>query len=193
MLYNIPLQDNIVQGFRGVHKSYKPSTLTHIDPDDIIHINCYTHPETHINFILWDEIKQVFEEALVVKCGSNLHPYIKSADFRPKRPAHQAFCISTILSKCPCPTNLPQPFRVPRAHKTEKDVVAPKKSKYKSPLQNSRLLLLLQNSLSRHPTLEDLTERLKRRPKGPQDHAASVMAAKDLNEQMFQPLSRFLF
>lgn len=83
MLYNIPLQDNIVQGFRGVHKSYKPSTLTHIDPDDIIHINCYTDPETHINFILWDEIKQVFEEALFVKCGSNLHPYLKGADFRP--------------------------------------------------------------------------------------------------------------
>jgi hypothetical protein len=33
----------------------------------------------------------------------------------------------------------------------------------------------------------------KRRPEGPQDHAAVVMATKDWNNQMFQPASRFLF
>lgn len=86
MLHTIPLQGNIVQGFRAVHKSYKPSSLTHIDPDDIIHINCYTDPETLIDFILWDEIQQAFEEALFVRCrtnGNNLLPYLKGADFRP--------------------------------------------------------------------------------------------------------------
>lgn len=44
-----------------------------------------------------------------------------------------------------------------------------------------------------HGAMKERLLNLKRRPKGPQDHAASVMETKDLNEQMFQPLSRFLF
>ncbi|OAQ23610.1 hypothetical protein K457DRAFT_24924 [Linnemannia elongata AG-77] len=44
-----------------------------------------------------------------------------------------------------------------------------------------------------HGAMKERLTILKRRPKVPQDHAASVMAAKDLNEQMLQPLSRFLF
>lgn len=44
-----------------------------------------------------------------------------------------------------------------------------------------------------HGAMKERLTILKRRPKDPQDHAASVMAAKDLNEQMLQPLSRFLF
>lgn len=44
-----------------------------------------------------------------------------------------------------------------------------------------------------HGAMKERPTNLKRRPKGPQDHAASVMTTRDLNEQMFQPLSRFLF
>ncbi|KAF9147286.1 hypothetical protein BG015_011103 [Linnemannia schmuckeri] len=96
MLYDNTLQ-NHVQEFRAVHKSYKPSTLTHVDPDDIIHINCYTDPITHMSFILWSEIEQAFEEALFVRNKINLLPYLKGADYRPLVPERIAAVPEVVL------------------------------------------------------------------------------------------------
>ncbi|KAF9328499.1 hypothetical protein BGZ91_000974 [Linnemannia elongata] len=233
MLYSIPLQDNIVQGFRGVHKSYKPSTLTHIDPDDIIHINCYADPESHIDFILWDEIKQVFEEALFVKCGSNLHPYLKGADFRPLEPKRIAAVPGVVLDvvvggelvaltkvaypnkqttgtprflhidytlKVPMPDEPPAAFqgsqssqngeRGSSTHKVEVQVSSPE---LETPPPLADITIKTPNPRGPHGAMKERLTILKRRPKDPQDHAASVMETKDLNEQTFQPLSRFLF
>jgi hypothetical protein len=71
------------QAFRAVHKSYKPSTITCVDPDDIIYIGCHTDPYTHINFILWSDIEQAFGEALFVRSRTILLPYLKGSDYRP--------------------------------------------------------------------------------------------------------------
>ncbi|KAF9147289.1 hypothetical protein BG015_011106 [Linnemannia schmuckeri] len=93
----IHLQEEHVQAFRSVHKSWKPSTITYVDPDDIIHIECYTDPETHIDFILWDEIKQAFEEALFVRNKTKMLPYLKGSDYRPIEPKRIAAIPNVVL------------------------------------------------------------------------------------------------
>ncbi|KAK3838866.1 MAG: hypothetical protein J3R72DRAFT_525570 [Linnemannia gamsii] len=61
-----------VQGFRAIHKSYMPSTVTYVDLDDIIHIDCYTDPDT------------TFEEAQFVRNETKMLPYLKGPNYRPQ-------------------------------------------------------------------------------------------------------------
>ncbi|KAG0278942.1 hypothetical protein BGZ95_002717 [Linnemannia exigua] len=86
-----------VQGFRAVHKSYRPSTVTYVDPDDIIHIECYTDPDTNKDFILWDEIQQAFEEAQFVRNKTKMLPYLKGSDYRPLEPRRIAAVPGVVL------------------------------------------------------------------------------------------------
>ncbi|KAF9134813.1 hypothetical protein BGW39_005723 [Mortierella sp. 14UC] len=86
-----------VQGFRAVHKSFKPSTVTFVDPDDIIHIDCYTDPNTHKDFILWDDIQQAFEEAQFVRHKTRMLPYLKGPDYRPLEPRRIAAVPGIVL------------------------------------------------------------------------------------------------
>ncbi|KAF9900240.1 hypothetical protein EC991_007693 [Linnemannia zychae] len=83
----IPMEpEEHVQGFRAVHKTYKPSTVTYVDPDDVIHIDCNTDPNTQEEFILWDDIQQVFEDALFVRQRTKMVPFVKGSDYRPLEP-----------------------------------------------------------------------------------------------------------
>ncbi|KAG0372069.1 hypothetical protein BGX24_000785 [Mortierella sp. AD032] len=72
------------QAFRSVHKSQKPSTTSApLDSDDITLIDCHADPETHRAFILWEDIQQAFDEALLVRHKTKMLPFIKGPDYRP--------------------------------------------------------------------------------------------------------------
>ncbi|KAF9900239.1 hypothetical protein EC991_007692 [Linnemannia zychae] len=94
---NCAATEEHVQGFRAVHKSYKPSTVTYVDPDDIIHIDCFTDPDTHKDFILWDDIQQAFEEAQFVRHKTKMLPYLKGSDYRPLEPRRIAAVPGVVL------------------------------------------------------------------------------------------------
>ncbi|KAH7036132.1 hypothetical protein BKA57DRAFT_496917 [Linnemannia elongata] len=85
------------QGFRAIHKTQRPSTFTHIDPDDIIFIDCHTHPDTNRDFILWEDIQQAFEEALFVRHKAKMLPFVKGTDLRPVEPRRIAAVPDSVL------------------------------------------------------------------------------------------------
>ena len=82
MLQGDPTQEH-VQGFRGVHKSHRPSNIdATVDPDDVIHIDCIANPDTQQDFILWDDISQVFDNALFVRNKTRMVPFLKGPDYK---------------------------------------------------------------------------------------------------------------
>src|SRR5690349_6102184 len=48
----------------------------------IVHIDCYTDPDTHKEFVLWEDILLAFKDAVHVRHGSRIVPFSKGADFR---------------------------------------------------------------------------------------------------------------
>lgn len=72
-----------VQGFRSVRKS-EPHSVTSLplDSPNITHIDCYTDPDTNKDFILWEEIQQVFDEALFVRNQTKMLPFVRGKDYR---------------------------------------------------------------------------------------------------------------
>ncbi|KAF9900247.1 hypothetical protein EC991_007700, partial [Linnemannia zychae] len=69
MLQPDTISDN-VQAFRSVHESQKPSsTSAPLNSDDVTHINCYNEAGNAI--ILWEDIQDVYQEALFVKNMTN--------------------------------------------------------------------------------------------------------------------------
>ncbi|KAK3820640.1 MAG: hypothetical protein J3R72DRAFT_529172 [Linnemannia gamsii] len=86
------------QAFRSVHKSQKPSTTSApLDSDGITLIDCHTDPETHRAFILWEDIQQAFDEALLVRHKSKMLPFIKGPDYRPLEPRRIAAVLGVVL------------------------------------------------------------------------------------------------
>ncbi|KAK3817144.1 MAG: hypothetical protein JOS17DRAFT_758409, partial [Linnemannia elongata] len=76
-----------VQGFRSVHKSLSPSTTSiPIDSPEVVHIDCYTDPDTLEDFILWEEIQQAFDGALSVRHNTKVLPFVKGKDYRALEP-----------------------------------------------------------------------------------------------------------
>lgn len=69
-----------VQAVRAVSRASRPSTP---NPDDIIYIQVYTDPETKNQFVLWDDIRQVFDDALHVRHQAKALPFLKGADYNP--------------------------------------------------------------------------------------------------------------
>lgn len=74
-----------VQAIRAVSRTSRPSTP---NPDDIIYIQVYTDPETKNQFVLWDDIRQVFDDALHVRHHAKALPFLKGADYNP-----YVFCV----------------------------------------------------------------------------------------------------
>ncbi|KAG0274208.1 hypothetical protein BGZ95_010010, partial [Linnemannia exigua] len=87
-----------VQAFRSVHKCQKPSTTSApLDSDDITLIDCHTDPETHKDFILWEDIQQAFDEALLVRHKTKMLPFVKGPDYRPLEPRRIAAVLGVVL------------------------------------------------------------------------------------------------
>ncbi|KAG0277364.1 hypothetical protein BGZ96_002894 [Linnemannia gamsii] len=87
-----------IQGFRPVHKSQHPSAVSApLDSPDVTHIDCYIDPETKKDFILWEDIQQVYEEALFVRYKTKFIPFLKGTDFRSIEPRRIAPVPGVIL------------------------------------------------------------------------------------------------
>ncbi|KAG0045821.1 hypothetical protein BGZ90_008349, partial [Linnemannia elongata] len=76
-----------VQGFRSIHKSeLHPTTSIPLDSPNITHIDCYTDPDTQKDFVLWEHIQQVFDEALFVRNKTKMLPFVRGEDHRVLEP-----------------------------------------------------------------------------------------------------------
>ncbi|KAF9290291.1 hypothetical protein BGZ88_007391 [Linnemannia elongata] len=87
-----------VQGFRSVRKS-EPHSVTSLplDTPNITHIDCYTDPDTNRDFILWEEIQQVFDEALFVRNKTKMLPFVRGKDYRVLEPRRIAAAPDVVL------------------------------------------------------------------------------------------------
>lgn len=72
-----------VQGFRSVHKSQPPSTISvTLNSPEVVHIDCYTDPDTNKDFVIWEDIQQAFNEALYIRNRAKMLPFAKGKDLR---------------------------------------------------------------------------------------------------------------
>ncbi|KAF9152887.1 hypothetical protein BG015_004519 [Linnemannia schmuckeri] len=83
-----------VQAIRAVNKNSRPSTP---NPDDIVYVEVYTDPEAKDQFVLWDDIRQVFDDALHVRHQTKALPFLKGADYVPLRPFRIAALPNVVL------------------------------------------------------------------------------------------------
>ncbi|KAF9539101.1 hypothetical protein EC957_005807 [Mortierella hygrophila] len=84
-----------VQAIRAVSRTIsRPSTP---NPNDIIYIQVYTDPETKNRFVLWDDIRQVFGDALHVRHEAKALPFLKGADYHPLKPFRIAAVPNVVL------------------------------------------------------------------------------------------------
>ncbi|KAF9541646.1 hypothetical protein EC957_002887 [Mortierella hygrophila] len=87
-----------VQGFRSVHKSQPPSTTTvPFNSPKVVHIDCYTDPDTNRDFILWEDIQQAFSEALSVRNRTKVLPFAKGEGLRALEPRRIAAVPDVVL------------------------------------------------------------------------------------------------
>ncbi|KAF9900246.1 hypothetical protein EC991_007699 [Linnemannia zychae] len=76
-----------VQAFRSVHKSLPPSTISApLDSIDITHIDCHADPASEREFILWEDIQQAFDGALLVRYKTKMISFLKGPDYRSLEP-----------------------------------------------------------------------------------------------------------
>ncbi|KAG0372071.1 hypothetical protein BGX24_000787 [Mortierella sp. AD032] len=87
-----------VQAFRPVHKSQKPSTTSaSLDSDDVTFIDCHTDPETHKDFILWVDIQQAFDEALLIRHKTKMLAFLKGPNYQTLEPRRIAAVPGIVL------------------------------------------------------------------------------------------------
>ncbi|KAG0080600.1 hypothetical protein BGZ90_011867, partial [Linnemannia elongata] len=87
-----------VQGFRSVHKSQPPSTISvPLNSPEVVHIDCYTDPDTNKDFVLWEDIQQAFNEALYVRNRAKMLPFAKGKDLRALEPRRIAAVPDVVL------------------------------------------------------------------------------------------------
>ncbi|KAK3820643.1 MAG: hypothetical protein J3R72DRAFT_479876 [Linnemannia gamsii] len=89
---------NHAQAFRPVHKNQKPSTTSaSLDSDDVTFIDCHTDPENHKDFILWVDIQQAFDEALLVTHKTKMLAFLKGPDDQTLEPRRIAAVSGIVL------------------------------------------------------------------------------------------------
>ncbi|KAF9082398.1 hypothetical protein BGX29_003910 [Mortierella sp. GBA35] len=62
------------------------NTLTTPDPAEVFHVDIYTDPDTKKQFVLWDDIRLAFDDALHVRHLSRVVPFVKGEDLVPLKP-----------------------------------------------------------------------------------------------------------
>ncbi|KAG0372616.1 hypothetical protein BGX24_012808 [Mortierella sp. AD032] len=75
-----------VQAVRPVNKDSLESVVDTTLAPKITHFDCYVDPTTKKRFILWDDIRQVFPDALYVRHQARMVPFMKGIDFMPLQP-----------------------------------------------------------------------------------------------------------
>ncbi|KAF9089364.1 hypothetical protein BGX29_012098 [Mortierella sp. GBA35] len=71
-----------VQAIRSVLRNSR-NTPTTPDPPDAVHVDIYTDPKTKKQFVLWDDIRLAFDDALHVRHLSRVVPFVKGDDLIP--------------------------------------------------------------------------------------------------------------
>lgn len=71
-----------VQALRSVIKNFPPSAIPPPNHDDIFHVDTIVYPKTQKRVVLWDDILQAFEDAVLVRHKSRVIPFLKGDDLR---------------------------------------------------------------------------------------------------------------
>ncbi|KAF9297805.1 hypothetical protein BGZ88_008963 [Linnemannia elongata] len=71
-----------VQALRSVIKNFPPSAIPPPNHDDIFHVDTIVDPKTQKRVVLWDDILQAFEDAVLVRHKSRVIPFLKGDDLR---------------------------------------------------------------------------------------------------------------
>ncbi|KAF9273585.1 hypothetical protein BGZ88_003665 [Linnemannia elongata] len=72
------------QAIRSVNINNSASTPPH--PNEVVYVDVYTDPITKDKFILWEDIRVAFHNALRIRHKARVLPFIKDADFNTLRP-----------------------------------------------------------------------------------------------------------
>ncbi|KAG0375526.1 hypothetical protein BGX24_008967, partial [Mortierella sp. AD032] len=85
-----------VQAVRPVNKDSLDSVDSTPVPK-IIHFDCHVDPTTKKGFVLWDDIRLVFPDALYVRYQTKVVPFMKGVDFMPLQPLRIAAMPDVVL------------------------------------------------------------------------------------------------
>ncbi|KAK5829608.1 hypothetical protein F5H01DRAFT_393690 [Linnemannia elongata] len=84
-----------VQAVRPISKdNLDSSTLT---PAPTVHFDCHSNPATGESFVLWDDIRLVFADALYVRHETKVVPFMKDAEWMPLKPLRFAAVPDAVL------------------------------------------------------------------------------------------------
>ncbi|KAK3833219.1 MAG: hypothetical protein J3R72DRAFT_478109 [Linnemannia gamsii] len=75
-----------VQAVRPVNKDSLDSAVDSTPTPKITHFDCHVDPTTMKGFVLWDDIRLVFSDALYVRHQTKAVPFMKGIDFMPLQP-----------------------------------------------------------------------------------------------------------
>ncbi|KAF9080274.1 hypothetical protein BGX23_002376 [Mortierella sp. AD031] len=86
--------DDLVQAVKPVHKN----NLSPITPAAISHITVHHDTSSGKSIVLWDDVLQVFKDALYVRHGTRILSFIKGTDFKNLEPLRFAAIPDAILN-----------------------------------------------------------------------------------------------
>ncbi|KAG0047802.1 hypothetical protein BGZ89_004786 [Linnemannia elongata] len=86
-----------VQALRSVNRSLPSSSIPPPSPDEIFHVDTIVDPNTQKRVVLWDDILQVFEDAVQARHKSRVVPFLKGDDLRTLEPRRIAVIPNTVL------------------------------------------------------------------------------------------------
>ncbi|KAF9142353.1 hypothetical protein BG015_000947 [Linnemannia schmuckeri] len=85
----------LTQALRSVERHLSPSSIPPANPDDILYVDCYLDPETKKTIVLWEDIP--FSNALQIRQGARVIPFLKGPDFRNLEPLRIAAMPNVVL------------------------------------------------------------------------------------------------
>ncbi|KAK3833212.1 MAG: hypothetical protein J3R72DRAFT_478104 [Linnemannia gamsii] len=91
---NEPLQ---VQAVRPVNKDSLDSAVHSTPAPRIIYFDCHVDPATKKGFVLWDDIRLAFSDALYIRHLDKVVPFMKGIDFMPLQPLRIAATPEVVL------------------------------------------------------------------------------------------------
>ncbi|KAK3833191.1 MAG: hypothetical protein J3R72DRAFT_478094, partial [Linnemannia gamsii] len=86
-----------VQAVRPVNKESLDSVFDSTPAPKIMHFDCHVDPTTKKGFVLWDDIRLVFPDALYVRHQTKVVPFMKGIDFMPLQPLRIAATPDVVL------------------------------------------------------------------------------------------------
>ncbi|KAG0043247.1 hypothetical protein BGZ89_006525, partial [Linnemannia elongata] len=84
-----------IQAVRPVSKDNLDTPT--ITPAPTVYFDCHSNPATGKGFVLWDDIRLVFADALYVRHNAKVVPFMKDADWMPLKPLRIAAVPDAVL------------------------------------------------------------------------------------------------